>query len=43
MPASLRGSFARGEWLQLLADIGFDARVAPIEHSELDRPYEVFV
>jgi SAM-dependent methyltransferase len=39
----VEGLFARSEWLQLLADIGFDARAVPIEHSELDRPYEVFV
>jgi len=39
----VEGLFARSEWIQLLTEAGFDARVMPIEHSEIDRLYEVFV
>ena len=39
----IEGLFARSEWIQLLTEAGFDARAVPIEHSEIDRPYEVFV
>ena len=38
------GLLARAEWLQLLAQAGFEARVVPFEHSELDpTSAEVFV
>jgi hypothetical protein len=30
------GLFARAEWLELLAEVGFDPRVMPFEHSELE-------
>jgi hypothetical protein len=39
----VEGLFARSEWILLLTEAGFDARVMPIEHSEIDRLYEVFV
>ena len=40
----LEGLFARADWLRWLAEAGFRARVAPIEHSELEPgSYEVFV
>lgn len=32
----IEGLFARGEWLEALTDAGFDARVEPFAHSELD-------
>jgi SAM-dependent methyltransferase len=40
----LEGLFARDTWLRLLADVGFEARVVPFEHSELEPgSYELFV
>ena len=40
----IEGLFARGDWLRLLADVGFQPRVVPFEHSELEPgQYEVFV
>lgn len=40
----VEGLFPRSDWLRLLAEIGFDARVVPVEHSELDPgTYELFV
>jgi hypothetical protein len=37
------GLFARGDWLRLLADVGFEPEVLPFEHSELDPgQHEVF-
>lgn len=40
----IEGLFARGDWLHLLADVGFQPRVVPFEHSELEPgQYEVFV
>ncbi len=40
----LEGLFARDTWLHLLADVGFEARVVPFEHSELEPgSYELFV
>jgi SAM-dependent methyltransferase len=40
----IEGLFARGDWLRLLADVGFQPRVVPFEHSELEPgEYEVFV
>jgi hypothetical protein len=39
----VEGLFARADWLRLLADVGFEAKVAPFEHSELEPgQYEVF-
>jgi hypothetical protein len=39
----VEGLFARAEWLRLLADAGFEAKVVPFEHSELEPgQYEVF-
>ena len=40
----IEGLFARGDWLRLLADVGFQPRSVPFEHSELEpHQYEVFV
>ncbi len=40
----IEGLFARGDWLRLLADVGFQPRVVPFEHSELEPgQYEAFV
>lgn len=40
----IEGLFARADWIRLLADVGFQPKVVPIDHSEL-KPgeYEVFV
>ena len=32
----VEGLFSRGDWLRLLAEGGFEARVVPFEHSELE-------
>jgi len=41
---SVEGLFARGDWLRLLADVGFSARAVPFDHSELEPgTYEVFL
>ncbi len=32
----IEGLFARAEWLQILADAGFQPHVVPFEHSELE-------
>ena len=32
----IEGLFARGDWLRLLADVGFRSRVVPFEHSEIE-------
>jgi SAM-dependent methyltransferase len=40
----VEGLFARAEWLQFLAEAGFEARSVPFDHSELEPgTYEVFV
>jgi SAM-dependent methyltransferase len=40
----VEGLFPRDRWLQLLADAGFEARVAPFEHSELEPDsHELFI
>lgn len=40
----MEGLFSRETWLRLLAEAGFQARVRPLEHSELPPGYaEVFV
>ena len=40
----LEGLFARDVWLRLLSDAGFEPRVLPFEHSELEPgSHEVFV
>lgn len=40
----VEGLFSRGDWLRLLAEVGFDARAVAFEHSELEPgAYEVFV
>jgi len=37
------GLFARGDWLRLLADVGFEPEVLPFDHSELEPgQHEVF-
>ena len=38
------GLFARADWLRLLADAGFQPKVVPFDHSELEPgTYEIFV
>lgn len=38
------GLFGRGDWLRLLDDVGFDPKVVPFDHSELEPGrYEIFV
>ncbi len=40
----IEGLFSRAEWLRLLADVGFEARVIPFQHSEVEPgELEVFV
>ena len=40
----IEGLFPRATWLRLLNEAGFDARVVPLEHSELEPgTHEVFV
>jgi SAM-dependent methyltransferase len=40
----IEGLFARSDWLRLLSEAGFQARVLPFDHSELEPgTYEVFV
>jgi ubiquinone/menaquinone biosynthesis C-methylase UbiE len=40
----IEGLFARGDWLRVLADVGFRPEVVPFDHSELEPgTYEVFV
>jgi SAM-dependent methyltransferase len=40
----VEGLFPRADWLRLLSEAGFRAKVVPCEHSELDPgSYEVFV
>lgn len=40
----VEGLFARQQWLRLLSAAGFEARVVPVEHSELEPGgHEVFV
>jgi SAM-dependent methyltransferase len=40
----LLGLFGRQDWLRLLADVGFEPRVVPFEHSEIEPgTHEVFV
>lgn len=39
----IEGLFSRADWLRWLSDAGFESRVVPIDHSELDPgSYEVF-
>jgi SAM-dependent methyltransferase len=38
------GLFARAEWLRLLSEAGFEAKVVPLQHSEVEEgAHEVFV
>ncbi len=40
----IEGLFPRAEWLRILADVGFEARVVPFDHSELEPgSYELFI
>jgi SAM-dependent methyltransferase len=40
----IEGLFARADWLRLLAESGFDSKVVPFEHSEVEPGrHEVFV
>jgi hypothetical protein len=39
----IEGLFARAQWLQWLTDAGFEARVVPFDHSDLEPgSYELF-
>lgn len=38
------GLFRRTDWLDLLADVGFEAEAVPCDHSEIEPgEYELFV
>ena len=37
------GLFSRSEWLELLAQVGFEARAIPFVHSEVPEPLDVFI
>lgn len=37
------GLFSRQDWLRLLREVGFDASAASFEHSDVDRPLDLFV
>lgn len=39
----VEGLFSRADWLRLLAEAGFEPRVVPFEHSEVEYAAEVFV
>ncbi|MGH9660089.1 MAG: class I SAM-dependent methyltransferase, partial [Bryobacteraceae bacterium] len=39
----VEGLFSCREWLDILADAGFQARVMPFTHSEVDRPLDTFL
>jgi ubiquinone/menaquinone biosynthesis C-methylase UbiE len=40
----VEGLFARAQWLQLVADVGFEPRLVPFGHSELEPgAYELFL
>jgi SAM-dependent methyltransferase len=40
----VEGLFGRADWLRVFSDVGFEARVVPFNHSELEPgSYEVFV
>lgn len=40
----IEGLFPRATWLRLFAEAGFEARVLPFDHSELEpNTYETFV
>jgi SAM-dependent methyltransferase len=40
----VEGLFGRADWLHLLSDVGFEARVLPFDHSELEPgSYEIFI
>ena len=40
----VEGLFPRAQWLQILADVGFEARAVPFDHSELEPgSHEVFI
>ena len=40
----IEGLFARGDWLRLLSEVGFNPKVVPFEHSELEPGrYEIFL
>ncbi|MDQ2713073.1 MAG: class I SAM-dependent methyltransferase [Acidobacteriota bacterium] len=39
----VEGLFHRAEWLGVLRDVGFEPQISTLEHSEVERPLEVFV
>jgi hypothetical protein len=40
----VEGLFARTDWLKWLSEAGFEPRVVPVDHSELEPgQYEIFV
>ena len=39
----IEGLFPRAEWLRFLSEAGFDAKVVPFEHSEVETKHEIFI
>jgi len=39
----VEGLFARSDWMRLIQGVGFDAEVISFDHSDVDRPIDVFV
>lgn len=39
----IEGLFAREEWLQVLRDVGFEPRVEPFNHSQVEEQLDLFV
>lgn len=39
----VEGLFARADWLRLIADVGFEATVVPVRHTDIEGDYELFI
>lgn len=39
----VEGIFSQAEWFAVLSEVGFEAQVSSFEHSEVDRPIDIFV
>jgi hypothetical protein len=39
----IEGLFTRAEWLAVLRDVGFEPQITLFEHSEVDRPLDIFI
>ena len=39
----LQGLFSRAQWLDLLSAAGFEASIAPIEHSDEPGEFQLFI